>query len=579
MKYIWKYLKHYPKQLVAIIIATVFTSLAITGMPTMLARMIDEAIIPGEINKMWPFVGIMVLIVLLGFAGRAVRMYMVADVVNNMVKDMRNDSYDKMMHLSHHEFQELGVPSLTNRITTDAFMLLQFTEMTLKQGLMAPIMLVVSFFMIFTMAPELGWRISPAIPVLILFVTFIALSSKPLSERQQKLLDSINRILRESITGLRVVRAFNRESFWNKRFNSANEPYRDTSIKLQRLLSLTMPMFALILDVVIVALIWFGAEMIDVGTLQVGDLVAFIEYVFQALFSMMIFAGVFMMYPRASVSAGRLQEIEDQIISVENPENPVQNVPREGTLEFRNVDFMYPDATEPVLENISFVTKPGETTAFIGSTGSGKSTIVKLVPRFYDVTSGEILVNGVNIKDYDLDDLRSRIGFTPQKALLFKGKISDNLRYGKFDADEGEMETATNVAQAGEFIGRLPERFESLLSEGGTNLSGGQKQRLSIARSIIDDREIYIFDDSFSALDYKTDAKVRAALKEQTQDASTIIVAQRVGTIMNADQIIVLDHGKVSAIGTHEELLKNSDIYYEIASSQLSEEELKIEDN
>lgn len=579
MKYIWKYLKHYPKQLVAIIIATVFTSLAITGMPTMLARMIDEAIIPGEINKMWPFVGIMVLIVLLGFAGRAVRMYMVADVVNNMVKDMRNDSYDKMMHLSHHEFQELGVPSLTNRITTDAFMLLQFTEMTLKQGLMAPIMLVVSFFMIFTMAPELGWRISPAIPVLILFVTFIALSSKPLSERQQKLLDSINRILRESITGLRVVRAFNRESFWNKRFNSANEPYRDTSIKLQRLLSLTMPMFALILDVVIVALIWFGAEMIDVGTLQVGDLVAFIEYVFQALFSMMIFAGVFMMYPRASVSAGRLQEIEDQIISVENPENPVQNVPREGTLEFRNVDFMYPDATEPVLENISFVTKPGETTAFIGSTGSGKSTIVKLVPRFYDVTSGEILVNGVNIKDYDLDDLRSRIGFTPQKALLFKGKISDNLRYGKFDADEGEMETATNVAQAGEFIGRLPERFESLLSEGGTNLSGGQKQRLSIARSIIDDREIYIFDDSFSALDYKTDAKVRAALKEQTQDASTIIVAQRVGTIMNADQIIVLDHGQVSAIGTHEELLKNSDIYYEIASSQLSEEELKIEDN
>lgn len=579
MKYIWKYLKHYPKQLVAIIIATVFTSLAITGMPTMLARMIDEAIIPGEINKMWPFVGIMVLIVLLGFAGRAVRMYMVADVVNNMVKDMRNDSYDKMMHLSHHEFQELGVPSLTNRITTDAFMLLQFTEMTLKQGLMAPIMLVVSFFMIFTMAPELGWRISPAIPVLILFVTFIALSSKPLSERQQKLLDSINRILRESITGLRVVRAFNRESFWNKRFNSANEPYRDTSIKLQRLLSLTMPMFALILDVVIVALIWFGAEMIDVGTLQVGDLVAFIEYVFQALFSMMIFAGVFMMYPRASVSAGRLQEIEDQIISVENPENPVQNVPREGTLEFRNVDFMYPDATEPVLENISFVTKPGETTAFIGSTGSGKSTIVKLVPRFYDVTSGEILVNGVNIKDYDLDDLRSRIGFTPQKALLFKGKISDNLRYGKFDADEGEMETATNVAQAGEFIGRLPERFDSLLSEGGTNLSGGQKQRLSIARSIIDDREIYIFDDSFSALDYKTDAKVRAALKEQTQDASTIIVAQRVGTIMNADQIIVLDHGQVSAIGTHEELLKNSDIYYEIASSQLSEEELKIEDN
>lgn len=579
MKYIWKYLKNYPRQLTWIILATIVTSLAITGMPTMLARMIDEAIIPGDINKMWPFVGIMALIVVLGFAGRAIRMYMVAEVVNNMVMDMRNDSYDKMMHLSHHEFQELGVPSLTNRITTDAFMLLQFTEMTLKQGLMAPVMLVVSFFMIFTMAPELGWRISPAIPVLILFVTFIALSSKTLSERQQKLLDSINRILRESITGLRVVRAFNRESFWNKRFNSANEPYRDTSMKLQRLLSLTMPAFALILDVVIVALIWFGAEMISLGTLEVGNLVAFIEYVFQALFSMMIFGGVFMMYPRASVSAARLEEIENQIISVKNPENPVQNVPKEGTLEFRDVDFMYPDATEPVLQNISFVTKPGETTAFIGSTGSGKSTIVKLIPRFYDVTSGEILINGVNIKDYDLDDLRTRIGFTPQKALLFKGKISDNLRYGKFDADEWDMDTATTVAQAQEFIGRLPERYESLLAEGGTNLSGGQKQRLSIARSIIEDREIYIFDDSFSALDYKTDAKVRAALKEQTQNSSTIIVAQRVGTIMNADQIIVLDQGQISAIGTHKELLKNSDIYYEIAASQLSEEELNIEDN
>ncbi|MBG9982945.1 ABC transporter ATP-binding protein [Aerococcaceae bacterium DSM 111020] len=577
MKYIWKYLKNYPMPLAVIVLSVVINSLSIVGMPTMLARMIDNAIIPGELNRMWPYIGLMAGFVLLGFIGRAIRMYMTSKVVNSMVMDLRNASYGKMMHLSHHEFQEMGVPSLTTRITTDAFILLQFTEMLLRQGLMAPIMIGMSLSLIATIAPELGWRIAPAVPIMIILVVAIALISKPMSERQQKLLDSINRIMRESITGLRVIRAFNREQFWNKRFESVNQPYRQTSTNLQKLMALTPAIFSLILNLTIIALIWFGANMIDMGTLQVGDLVAFIEYVFHALFSLMVFAGVFMMYPRASVSAGRLQEVEDEIISVQEPENPVKNVPHEGKLEFRHVDFMYPDATEPVLQDISFVTRPGETTAFIGSTGSGKSTIVKLIPRFYDVSSGEILLNGVNIKDYELNDLRSRIGFTPQKALLFKGRISDNLRYGKFDAEMEDMLRATNISQAKEFIGRLPEHFETDLAEGGSNLSGGQKQRLSIARSIIEDREIYIFDDSFSALDYKTDAKVRAALHEQTKDASTIIVAQRVGTIMQADQIIVLDQGKISAIGTHQELLKKSDIYYDIASSQLSEEELNIE--
>ena len=314
--------------------------------------------------------------------------------------------------------------------------------------------------------------------------------------------------------------------------------------------------------------------MIEVGDLQVGTLAAFIEYIFHGLFSLLIFANIFMMYPRASVSAGRLREVQEAPITVKNPDQPRRNESLQGTLEFRNVDFIYPDADQPVLRNISFTSKPGQTTAFIGSTGSGKSTIIKLIPRFYDVSRGQILVDGIDIRDYDLDDLRSMIGFTPQKALLFKGKISDNLRYGKQDADMDELIHASLISQAHEFVSEMDQGYDSDLTEKASNLSGGQKQRLSIARSIVADRQIYIFDDSFSALDYQTDAKLRSSLKEETQNATTLIVAQRVGTIMHADQIIVLDQGRIEAIGTHRDLLKTSPIYYQIASSQLSEEEL-----
>ncbi|EHR38114.1 ABC transporter ATP-binding protein [Facklamia languida] len=574
MDYIWNYLKRYPGELMAVIISTMVTCISILGMPSMLAQMIDKAIVVNQMANAWPYVWGMAIFTVLGFISRVIRMYMTSRVVNNMTMEIRNDIYCKMLTLSHHEFQEFGVPSLTNRITTDAFVILQFTEMLLKQGMMGPVMMIFAVFMILSIAPHLGIRVLPAVFVIVIAVMITAKVTHSMSQRQQGFLDKLNRILRESITGMRVIRAFNREDFQNSRFLDVNQDYRQITGNLFKVLAASPSIFSFVLNLSIAIIIYLGAQMIEVGDLQVGTLAAFIEYIFHGLFSLLIFANIFMMYPRASVSAGRLREVKETPITVKNPDQPRRNESLQGTLEFRNVDFIYPDADQPVLRNISFTSKPGQTTAFIGSTGSGKSTIIKLIPRFYDVSRGQILVDGIDIRDYDLDDLRSMIGFTPQKALLFKGKISDNLRYGKQDADLDELIHASLISQAHEFVSEMDQGYDSDLTEKASNLSGGQKQRLSIARSIVADRQIYIFDDSFSALDYQTDAKLRASLKEETQNATTLIVAQRVGTIMHADQIIVLDQGRIEAIGTHRDLLKTSPIYYQIASSQLSEEEL-----
>ncbi len=574
MDYIWNYLKRYPGELMAVIISTMVTCISILGMPSMLAQMIDKAIVVNQMANAWPYVWGMVVFTVLGFISRVIRMYMTSRVVNNMTMEIRNDIYGKMLALSHHEFQEFGVPSLTNRITTDAFVILQFTEMLLKQGMMGPVMMVFAVFMILSIAPHLGIWVLPAVLVIVIAVMITAKITHSMSQRQQGFLDKLNRILRESITGMRVIRAFNREDFQNSRFLDVNQDYRQITGNLFKVLAASPSIFSFVLNLSIAIIIYLGAQMIEVGDLQVGTLAAFIEYIFHGLFSLLIFANIFMMYPRASVSASRLREVQEAPITVKNPDQPRRNGSLQGTLEFRNVDFVYPDADQPVLRNISFTSKPGQTTAFIGSTGSGKSTIIKLIPRFYDVSTGQILVDGIDIRDYDLDGLRSMIGFTPQKALLFKGKISDNLRYGKQDADLDELIHASHISQAHEFVSEMDQGYDSDLTEKASNLSGGQKQRLSIARSIVADRQIYIFDDSFSALDYQTDAKLRASLKEETQNATTLIVAQRVGTIMHADQIIVLDQGRIEAIGTHRDLLKTSPIYYQIASSQLSEEEL-----
>ncbi|MDO4671054.1 MAG: ABC transporter ATP-binding protein [Aerococcus sp.] len=575
MGLMWQYMKRYPVRLVMALIGSLAFVLVTVGLPTFLSFVINKALIPGSHERLYMYVIGMFILIAIGFSGQILSRYFVSNLANTMVRDIRNDIFTKIQRLSFHEFQELGVPSLTTRLTTDAFILMQFAIMLLSMGLTAPIMIVASVSMIFNLSLELGVQVLSVVPIILLIIFIVVRITLPLSRKQQTALDHINRIQRENITGLRVIRAFNREPLQEERFEEVNSNYRGLSTRLFQSVGSTQPAFTFLIHTALALVIWFGAKQIQTNALQVGDLVAFIEYVFEALFSFTLFSNIFMMYPRAQVSANRLQEIIDTPITIKSPENGVTETDGSGTLEFRHVDFSYPDADEPVLRDISFTSKAGETVAFIGSTGSGKSTIVKLIPRFYDVTKGQILLDGVDLRDMDLETLRDKIGYTPQRANLFTGDIADNLRYGKEDASQEDFHRATDISQAHEFISRTTSGYNTYLAEGGSNLSGGQKQRLSIARSVIGDHEVYIFDDSFSALDYKTDAAVRQKLARETKDATTVIVAQRVSTIMHADQIIVLDHGTIAAKGTHKELLETSDLYYEIASSQLSEEELK----
>lgn len=544
----------------------------------MLARMIDEGINPKQTDRLFFWAWVMFGVIILGVLGRIVLAYAAGKLTTTMVQDMRNDLYAKLQEYSHHEYEQIGVSSLVTRLTSDAFVLMQFAEQTLKMGVITPMMMLSSILMIFLTSPSLAWIVAVSVPFLAVVVIYVAVKTKPLSEKQQKTLDKINQYVRENLTGLRVIRAFAREEFQEKRFADENEVYAQNSNKLFKLTGLTEPLFVQIIIAMIVAIVWFALDPLRDGSLEIGNLVAFIEYSFHALLSFLFLANLFTMYPRTAVSSQRLKEVMDMPISINPNEDGVTETETQGYLEFDNVTFAYPGETEsPVLHNISFKAKPGETIAFIGSTGSGKSTLVQLIPRFYDVTLGKILVDGVDVREYNLKALRQKIGFIPQKALLFTGTIAANLRYGKEEASQEELSQAAEVAQAKDFIESREERFETHLAEGGSNLSGGQKQRLSIARAVVKKPDIYIFDDSFSALDYKTDAVLRRRLKEVTGQATVLIVAQRVGTIMDADHIIVLDQGEIVGRGKHEELMETNDIYREIADSQLKNQALTEE--
>ena len=578
MLYIWSYLKRYPKWLVLDFFGAIFFVIVNLGLPTVLARMIDQGINQGNEEKLYFWAIVMLVIIVLGTFGRVVLSYAASKLTTNMVKDMRNDVYAKLQEYSHHEYEQIGVSSLVTRITSDAFVLMQFAEQTLKLGVITPMMMLSSILMIFLTSPSLAWIVAFSVPFLAVVVLYVAVKTRPLSEKQQKTLDKINQYVRENLMGLRVIRAFAREDFQENRFEEKNAIYADNSNRLFKLTGLTEPLFVQIIIAMIVAIVWFALDPLKQGSLQIGDLVAFIEYSFHALLSFLFLSNLFTIYPRTAVSSERLKEIMDMPISIDPNEDGIQETETHGYLEFDNVTFAYPGETEsPVLHNISFTAKPGETIAFIGSTGSGKSTLVQLIPRFYDVTLGKIKVDGVDVRDYRLKSLRQKIGFIPQKALLFTGTIADNLRYGKEDASHEDLHQAADVAQAKDFIESREEGFATHLAEGGSNLSGGQKQRLSIARAVIKGPDIYIFDDSFSALDYRTDAILRRRLKEVTQDATVLIVAQRVGTIMDADQIIVLDKGEIVGRGRHEELMETNDIYREIAESQLKNASLTEE--
>ena len=578
MGYIWSYLRKYPKWLCLNFTAAIFFVIVNLGLPTVLARMIDEGINPRDIERVYFWAWVMFGVIIVGILGRIVLAYAVGKITTTMVMDMRNDLYEKLQEYSHHEYEKIGVPSLVTRMTSDAFVLMQFSDQMLKLGVITPIMMVSSILLILQTSPSLAWIVAISMPFLAVVVWYVAVKTKPLSEKQQETLDKLNQYARENLTGLRVIRAFAREEFQEEKFGQANAVYADNSNKLFKLTGLTEPLFVQIIIAMIVAIVWFALDPLGDGSLEIGNLVAFIEYSFHALLSFLFLANLFTMYPRTAVSSHRLKEIMDMPISIDPNENGVTETETKGYLEFDNVTFAYPGETEsPVLHNISFKAKPGETIAFIGSTGSGKSSLVQLIPRFYDVTLGKILVDGVDVRDFNVKALRHKIGFIPQKALLFTGTIAENLRYGKEDASIEELDKAADVAQAKEFIESKEEQFDTHLAEGGSNLSGGQKQRLSIARAVVKEPDIYIFDDSFSALDYKTDATLRKRLKEVTGDATVLIVAQRVGTIMDADQIIVLDHGEIVGRGTHEELLATNEIYSEIARSQLNNQSLTEE--
>ena len=570
----WRYTMRYKKLLFADFICVFGFILIELGLPTILARMIDKGIIPRDMDYIYQQGIWMVVITIIGVAMNILLGYFGARITTNIVRDIRDDLFEKIQTFSHSEYESIGVSSLITRTTNDAYQIMLFMGNILRLGFMTPVMFIASLYMVMRTSPSLGMYVLGALPFLLLAVVGIARLSEPLSKKQQKNLGGINGILRENLSGLRVIRAFVNEKVEESRFNKVNETYTKSSKSLFRLMAAAQPGFFFLFNIVMVLIIWSGTVQISHGDLEVGNLIAFIEYIFHALFSFMLFASVFMMYPRAAVSASRIQEALDMEPAIREEEGVTETATK-GYLEFKNVTFAYPGHAEsPVIRNVSFKASPGETVAFIGSTGSGKSTLIQLIPRFYDVSEGEILIDGVNVKDYQLSALRNKIGYIPQKALLFTGTIADNLRYGKEDATLEEMERAIDIAQATEFVSQKPQGYDEPLSEGGTNFSGGQKQRLAIARAIIRNPEIYIFDDSFSALDYQTDANLRARLKKETTESTVLIVAQRVGTIMHADRIVVLNEGDVVGIGTHRELLETCPIYYDIAASQLSEEEL-----
>lgn len=499
--------------------------------------------------------------------------YLISKLAARISYTLRNKVVNKIMSFSSAECKEFGASSLITRSTNDIEQIKNFSVMLLRIVVFAPIMGIGAFVKVYD--NPLNWLIAVALIVMIALISILFALAMPKFKSMQKLIDKMNLVSREIITGMPVIRTFGTENYEEKRFDNANQKLTKTNLFVNRLMGIMMPSMMLVMNIISILIVWYGAKEIDLGTLQVGSLLAFITYTMQIIMSFLMIAMVSVILPRAMVSLKRIKEILKKESSIKEIENPIPfNEKEKGIVEFKNVSFKYPDADEAMLKNINFKAIPGTTTAFIGSTGSGKSTLINLIPRFFDTTEGEILVDGVNIKEASIKELRAKIGYVPQKGMLFSGTIESNLKLGNDNLTTEEMNKAAQVSQSLEFIKNKPEKFESEISQGGANVSGGQKQRLSIARAIAKNPEIYIFDDSFSALDFKTDAALRKELKKHAKDATILIVAQRISTIMNADNIIVLNEGEVVGAGTHKELIKNCSIYKEIALSQIREEEL-----
>ena len=579
MRLMLSYLKRY-KGLVFLNFISVFGfALTELGIPTIISRMVDGGVASGDREYLLKMGGLIALISFVGILGTVVLGYCGARISTAVTCDIRNDLFEKVQSFSHREMNQLGVSSLITRTSNDALQIMNFMNIILRTAMLTPVMIAVSFTLIIMSSVKLSLIIAATVPFIILGVILVAKISGPVSERQQTALDGLNRIFRENLTGIRVIRSFNNDARETERFGEQNQVFTNQSKKLFTLMSSTEPLFFLLMNIAALAIYFVASQMIDQSALQVGQLMAFMEYLFHAMFSVMLFCLVFMMYPRANISAKRIEAVMNMTPDITDETVSMQRVhdDREPIKEviFEHVDFCYPDGEEAVLKDISFSARAGQTTAIIGSTGSGKSTLIQLIPRFYDVTGGRVLVNGVDVRQINSHKQREHIGFVAQKANLFSGTIEENIRFGCSEATDEEIRHAADIAQAADFIMDKPKGFKERIVEGAGNLSGGQKQRLSIARALVRKPDIYIYDDSFSALDMKTDAVLRQALKPEVKNAIVIIVAQRVSTIMDADQILVLDEGRLAASGRHEELLKTCPLYYEIAASQLSEEELQ----
>lgn len=521
--------------------------------------------------------GMMLGIALLGSAAAITVGYFSSRIGAGVSRKLRQDVFNKVQHFSTTEFNKFSTASLITRTTNDIQQIQMVVVMCLRVIVYSPIIGFGALIKVLNSANSMAWIIGVVLVILfgVIITTFMIVLPK--FTIVQKLVDKLNLVMRENLSGMLVIRAFGNEKHAEERFDEANKNTWKVNLFVNRVMNTVMPIMMLVMNCVSLAIVWFGAKQIDLGTLAIGDMMAFMQYSMQIIMSFVMISMIMIMIPRAAVAAKRVNEVLEMEPSIEDPKEPKHfDENKKGYVEFKNVSFSYPDAAEHVLSNISFTAKPGETTAFIGSTGSGKSTLIQLVPRFYDVTEGEVLIDGINVKDVTQHDLREKIGLVPQTGVLFSGTIGSNIRYGNPNATDEELDVISEIAQATEFIASKEEKYETPIAQGGTNVSGGQKQRLSIARAIAKNPEIYIFDDSFSALDFKTDAALRKALNElcQKTKSTVLLVGQRISSIMHADQIVVLDEGKIAGIGTHDELMKNCSVYQEIALSQLSKEEL-----
>jgi len=574
MKRLIEFLKPYWKQLVLVVVLLLVQAIANLYLPELNAKIINEGVAKGDTAYIMQTGGIMLAVTFLLGVAAIVGVYWGSKAAMAFGRDVRSAIFRRVESFSQAEINIFGTPSLITRNTNDVQQIQMVVLMMLNVVVSAPIMAVGGIFMALRLDVPLSGLLVVIIPLMAILIGAMLLRAMPLFKQMQTRIDRVNQVTREKLSGVRVIRAFVRTDFEERRFDEANVALTDVSLSVNRIFALMIPALMLIFNLSTVAIIWFGGHRVASGAMPIGDLTAFLAYIMQILMSVMMATIMFVMVPRAAASWTRIQAVLDTEPAIFDPATPAERTGVTGTLEFRGVEFRYPGAEDPVLCGVTFAAVPGEVTAIVGSTGSGKSTLINLIPRFFDATGGAVLIDGLDVREMAQHQVWDSIGFIPQKAFLFTGTVASNLRYGKDDATEEELWHALEVAQGKAFVSAMEGGLDAPISQGGSNLSGGQKQRLAIARALVKRPEIYVFDDSFSALDFTTDAKLRAALMEDTRDSTVIIVAQRVSTIMNADRIIVMDAGRIVGMGTHDDLLASNETYREIVFSQLSEEEV-----